>query len=224
MTLNEIIYDIREKLKLFTDDIDIVDEYLAHLVHVKRSLLLKQRYSKLSKTIPEETKQQVCLTFEEVPSIDGQDCMGTIVKSVQKIPTVIQLDSKPAILNVRSHDLRNIPFSVVSIERFPYLGYNRWTANLIYIALEADSHLYVYSGNVQHKFLEFGKISAVFENPEEASELDCEETDSSCEYFDTEYNIEPHMVHDVVNMIVKELAPSIQIPDDKLNNADESPR
>jgi hypothetical protein len=223
MTLNEIIYDIREKLKLFTDDIDIVDEYLAHLVHVKRSLLLKQRYSKLSKTIPEETKQIVCLTFEEVPSIDGQTCMGTIVKSVEKVPTLLQLDNKSALLGVRSHDLRNIPFNIVSIERFPFLGFNKWTANQIYIAIEADSYLYVYSGNIQHKFLEFAKVTGVFENPEKASELNCED-DGSCEYFDTKYSVEPHMVHDIVNMIVKELAPSIQIPDDKLNNADETPR
>jgi hypothetical protein len=100
MTLNEIIYDIREKLKLFTDDIDIVDEYLAHLVHVKRSLLLKQRYSKLSKTIPEETKQIVCLTFEEVPSIDGQTCMGTIVKSVEKVFVVDSNSTQRLVMNV----------------------------------------------------------------------------------------------------------------------------
>jgi len=224
MTLNEIIYDIREKLKLFTDDIDIVDEYLGHLVNVKRSLLLKQRYGKFSKTVPEETKQLVCINFEEVASISGQECMGTVVKSVQKIPTVIHLDSKPAIMNVRSHDLRNIPFSVVSIERFPYLGYNKWTANQIYVALEADSHLYIYSGNSQHKFLEHGVVSAVFENPEDADELSCDTADSTCEYYDKKYNVEPHMVHDIINLIVKELAPSVQLPDDKLNNADESPR
>lgn len=224
MTLNEIIYDIREKLKMNSDDIDISDEYLAHLINIKRALLVKQRYTKFTKTIPEETKQIICLTLEEVSVIEGESCSGTILRSVEKLPTLMQLDNKPALIGVRTYDLRNIPINVVSIERFPYLGYNRWLSNQLFVALDSDSKIYFFSGNDQHKFLENVKVVAIFENPEEADVMSCDTSVTDCEYFDKEYTVEPHMVHDIVNLILKDLAPTIQLPDDTLNNASESPR
>lgn len=223
MTLNEIIYDIREKLKLHSDDIDITDEYLAHLVNIKRNLLLKQRYGKFIKTVPEESKQIICVALEEVNAIDGEECMGTVLRSVNKIPTLLQLDNKPALIGVRTLDIRALPINVISIERFPYLGYNKWLSNQVFVALDSDSKIYFTSKNIQHKFLENVKIIAVFEDPEDADGASCE-TDDDCEYYDKNYSIEPQMVHDVVNLIFKELAPGLNIPDDKLNNADESPR
>ena len=89
--------------------------------------------------------------------------------------------------------------------------------------LDSDSKIYFTSKNIQHKFLENVKIIAVFEDPEDADAASCE-TDDSCEYYEKNYSIEPQMVHDVVNLIFKELVPGLNMPDDKLNNADESPR
>ena len=224
MTLNEIIYDIREKLKLNSDDIDITDELIAHLINVKRNLLLKQRYGKFTRTIPEGSKQIICVPLEEVNSIDGENCLGTILKSKSKIPSMLQLDNKPALLNVRTLDLMSLPINIVSIERFPYLGYNSWTSNQIFVGLDSDSNIYFHSNNVQHKFLEQVKLIAVFEDPEEADEASCNSSEDDCDYYEKEYSVEPQMVHDIVNLIVKDLAPSVKLPDDKLNNADESPR
>lgn len=223
MTFNEIIYDVREKLKLGSDDIDIQDEYIAHLINVKRALLIKQRYTKFSKAIPEESKQIVCIDLELVDSIEGEKCFGDILRSIQTLPAFIQVDSKPSLTNVMGYDLRAIPMSITAIERFPYLGYNKWTNNQLHVALGADSKLYFYSGNDQYKFLEKVKVVGLFENPESADELSCD-TSSDCDYFDKKYPVEPHMVHDIVNLIARELLPSIKLVDDKLNNADESPR
>lgn len=223
MIFNEIIYDIREKLKLGTDDIDISDEYLAHLINIKRSLLIKQRYAKFSKTVPEESKQIICLSLEEIDSIEGEHCFGTILRSKDKLPTLMQLDNKPALMAVRTYDLKALPINIVSIERFPYLGHNKWLANQLFVALDSDSRIYFYSDNDQHKFMENVKVIAVFEDPEEADKMNCE-VSTDCDYFDKEYTVEPHMVHDIVNLIVRELAPTLAIPEDKLNNADESPR
>ena len=64
MTLDKIIYDIRERLKITTDDMDMTDEYFAQLIHNKRSVLVKQRYGKVSKNIPDQLKQTVSLDLE----------------------------------------------------------------------------------------------------------------------------------------------------------------
>lgn len=224
MTGNEIIYDIREKIKIHGDDIDIVDEYLFHLVNVKRALLLKQRFGKTSRNIPEEVKQIICVPMEPSNDIEGIcDDSTLLVKSSIKIPNSIEIGGRSALVSVRTKSVSSQFINMVPIERFPNIGYNKYLKNQIYVAIDADNKLYAKTTGSPTLFEEL-KVTGVFFNPEEAFNLSCGNESENCEAYDREYPIESYIVSDLVNLIVQELASGLQIPEDKMNNADESNR
>lgn len=223
MTGREIIYDIREKIKIHSDDIDITDEYIFHLINVKRAILLKQRFGKSSRNIPEEVKQVICVSMEKTEDIEGICSKGTmLLKSTQRIPATIEIGGRSSIVNVRTSSLNTRFVNIIPMERFPHVGYNKYMKQEIYVTMDADNKLYSKAAQGPI-FLEKLKITGIFFNPEEAYIMNCE-NEQTCDFFDSEYPIEPYIISDLVNMIVKELAPSMQVPEDKVNNADESPR
>lgn len=222
MTQRKIIYDIRERLKFSSDDSEITDEYLAHLVDVKRVFLIKQRFSKFTRNIPEEVKQIICVDMEATSDINGVCDSDTIMVSKEPIPGTLEIGGRSALINVRVNQITAPHLNLVSVDRLPFVGYNKWLKNQIYVALDADNKLYM--KNTSDKiFTEKIKVTGVFEDPEAADALSCESS-NNCDYLDKTYPIEGYMVSDLVNMIVKELAPGLNIPEDKINNADESNR
>ena len=223
MILNKIIYDIREKLKLNTDDIDITDEYIYHLIEVKRSFLIKQRFSKFTRNIPEEIRQLICVDLEVVDSISDAPCFGDILKSKDRIPAMLEIGGRSALLAVRFEDMLFPHINIVSTERLPFVGYNKWLKKQIYVALDADNYLYFKSDNPLHFNLKQVKVVGVFADTEGASKLNCTATEE-CDIFKEEYLIEDYLLTDLINMVVKELAPTLNIPNDKVNNSDESDR
>lgn len=227
MTQREIIYDIREKLKLNSDDIDITDEYLAHLVDVKRVYLLKQRFSKFTRNVPEEVKQVICIDLEVVETIFGEPCFGDILVSKDPIPGLIEVGGRSALVAVRVKDILYPHINIISTERLPFVGYNKWLKKQIYVALDANGKLYFKSDNSQHLNLQEVKVVGIFSDPESADSLSCAEDSANnlnCAFMDVEYPIEAYLVNDLVNLIVKELAPGVNIPNDNVNNADASNR
>lgn len=224
MTLRELIYDVRERLKLASDDMDFTDEYIAHVIHIKRSLLIKQRFSKFTRNIPEEVKQLMCINLEVVDTISGQPCFGDILRSVETIPNLIEIGGRSALVGVRVLDRLHPYINIISMERLPFVGHNNWLSKQIYVALDADNKLYFKSDNPLHYNLEEVQVIAVVQNPEEADALLCDKADDDCEFFDKDYPIDSYLVHDIINLIIAELAPGLNIPDDKVNNADESNR
>lgn len=223
MELSKIVYDIREKLKLGSDDIDITDAYLVHLINVKRALLIKQRFGKFSKNIPEELKQTLCFNLEKA-TVSGT-CFSTILKTTVDMPSFIETFNRDSVINIRLHDMSALPINIISYDRIPYLGYDRWTKNQIYGAYH-NGRLYLYSNKPNFKLLKYITVTGLFADPESADVLDCNTTSSStdCDFINKEYPINAPMISDLVNMVIKELAPTLKLQDDKVNNADESPR
>ena len=222
MTLNEIIYDVREKLKLNTEDISITDEYIAHLIGIKRNFIVKQRFSKFTRNIPEELKQIICVDLEPLGVVADEPCFGDIVRSSEKIPSMLEIGGRDSMIAVRVHDLLYPNINIIPAERLPFVGFNRWLQKQLYVAYDADGYLYLKSADPLHSNLKKIKVVGVFANPEEANELSGET--SGCEWYDEKYPIEPYLVHDIVIMVVKELAPTLNIPEDNVNNSDESNR
>lgn len=220
MKKSKIIYDIREKLKINSDDIDITNEYISHLINVKRALLIKQRYGKFSKTIPESLKQTLCLEVEK-ESIENS-CFSNILKTKISIPDFIETYNRNSLLDIRLFNMTSLPVNIINYQRIPYLGYNKWTKNLIY-GVYQNGILYLYSNKTGFGLLENIKITGIFSDPDKADSLNCESKEN-CDYLDKEYNISSPMVSDLVNMVVKELSITIKLEEDKLNNSDESPR
>lgn len=222
MTAREIIFDIKEKLKINSDDMDITDEYIYHLINVKRSILIRQRYKEKIKSVPTSIKTELCIPLELADSIEGVSCFGTILRSVNKLPKLVEIEGREALMNIRRLDRKHTFFNLISIERLPYVGHNSFIDQSVYVVLDTDYRIYFVSNQLNHKLLETVRVTIIPEDPEEADMLKCDqsEVNTDCEVFDKEYPVETYMVNDIVNMIVNELSRTLNIPEDKDNDAD----
>jgi len=219
MTKLEIIYDIKEKLSIHTDDDVFTTEYISHLIDVKRSTLIKQSYSNLTKTIPSLLYQDVCLTLELVATVSGHTCYGTVLRTKDPLPNVLNVSGREDLYIVGPVDIFQTAYNQVPIERFPFLGNNRHLGNLIYTAIGKDKRIYFYSAQSNHKMIETVSIKGVFESTKEASKYSCDVT--CIDEYESEYPLEGYMINEIVRLITEELLKPLQIPEDKLNDAND---
>ena len=216
MTKLEIIYDIKEKLQVSTDESIFTNEYLSHLIDVKRMLLIKQTFSTVTKSIPVACLSEICLDLEVVDNIAGIASCDHILRTKQIIPTVINISGREDLITVRSIDNFTTGFNATSMERFPFLGHNKYLNSQIYTAINTDGRIYFYSKRIG--FMLMSKVIArgIFESPAKANEMSCL---STCDELENEYPLEGYMVNDIVSLIVKDLMVPLQIPNDEKNDS-----
>lgn len=215
-TYKEIVYMVLDELKITSDDAMFTEEHIIFLASKMRGLLLKQQYKDVKKEIPESNYQTLCLDLKQVPAIAGEPCEGgTYLRSKEKIPFLMSI----ATPRVYTGDYYQGEITYVSRERMKYVGYNRWLPNIIYASIGPDNYLYLKSFNPQYLYLEKARLTGIFENPEEASEFECDKQEGSCDILDKEFHLEEALIPQLVQLVVKELSGSIYKPEDSENNA-----
>ena len=215
-TYKEIVYMVLDELKITSDDAMFTEEHIIFLASKMRGLLLKQQYKDVKKEIPESNYQTLCLDLKQVPAIAGEPCEGgTYLRSKEKIPFLMSI----ATPRVYTEDYYQGEITYVSRERMKYVGYNRWLPNIIYASIGPDNYLYLKSFNPQYLYLEKARLTGIFENPEEASEFECDKPEGLCDILDKEFHLEEALIPQLVQLVVKELSGSIYKPEDSENNA-----
>lgn len=225
MTLREIVYMVLDEIKNLSDDRYFEEEHVIFLADKYRAFLLKQRYgTDLKKSVPESNYQTICLPLEEPDMGDIACYTGPRLVSSHEIPSFMNIGTK-RIFPMK--DFTTVYFTLVSRDRFNYVGINKWLTNIIYATKGPDDKLYLKSGNPQHKYLKEVKLNAVFADFQKASELECDnminsEDSEACHIkplLDREFPLEPALVPPLVELIVKELIPAVYKPEDTVNNA-----
>lgn len=220
MTVKEAVYMVLDELKNLSDDKFFEEEHIVFLLGKYRSFLLKQRYSDIKKPVPESNYQTLCLDLEEVPIEEGICYTGPRLVSSVEIPTMMGIGSKRVFTSV---DFTTIYFTLVSRDRFNYVGYNRWLENIIYATIGPDHRLYIKSANPQHLYLNKVRVNGVFEDFQKASDYACDSrTGEDCPVLDSmdrEFPIEDALVPPMIELVVKELVPAVYKPQDGNNNA-----
>ena len=218
----EIVSMVLDELKITSDDSIINEGHVIFLAGRYRSFLLKQRYySDLKKQVPESNYQTLCLSLEQAPAIDGLPCEGGYyLRSKESIPNMLPFGITRL---YTSGSYFNGGIELISKDRFKHVGFNRWLQNMVYATLGPDKKIYLKSGNPQFLYLCEAKMTGIFENAEEASELDCNSgTDESCDILDREFPLEDSLIAPMIELITKELTPSLAAPEDKTNDADDN--
>lgn len=227
MKVNELVYLILDILKTgSSDDSYYTEEHIISLCKYYRGFLIKKEQEKDRNTqdsASEFETQEICIDLEpktsNIPCV-GSDCLW----SIQKIPQVLK-GNIPRIYGVDYY--QNLPISFVSRDRMRYVGSNKYLQNVIYTSLGPDMHLYVTSNNAQFKHLKKLKVSAIFEDFDEAAALTCdngENSSESCDILDIEFPIRDYLVPLLIELVVKELNPSIyRRADEKNDAADDTP-
>lgn len=233
MTKRELIFTVFEKLNITSDDADITQEFISSLIDNTRAKLIKQTYGNKNWNIPIELRQELCMTLSPVSAVNGLSCSGTILRTNEVVPKGISVKGGDgSVLRIKRYDRSALQINIVPIERLPLIGHNTFTAQLTYGAIDSDRRVYILSGSKKHTFLEKIKIEGIYERPDDIWEMKCYETQDAdaftvadtdqvpCEPWDEEYPIEASMVDDMIAIILKDLAPTLSIPKDELNDAD----
>ena len=218
----EIVYTVLDELHQYSDDSNITEEHIIFLAGRYRSFLLKQRYySDIKKEIPESNYQTLCLNLETVDAIDGLPCEGgQYRRTVEEIPATLPFGIT-RVYPTGSYYKGEITY--VSRDRMKYVGGNSWMKNIIYSSLGADNKLYLTSQNPQFLYMCSIQMTGIFEDTEKASELECNNNEKeSCDIMERDFPIEDALVSPLIELIVKELSNTLNIPEDEDNNADDS--
>lgn len=225
MKIAELVYSCLDLSKAATsDDSWITEEHVIFLLKKYRSFLIKkeQDKEKSSQDIASEFEyQQICLDLEKVPAIDGDPCTGGYyLRTTQKIPKILE-GTLPRVYPLDFY--QGIYISYVSRDRMRYVGTNPYLQNIIYTSLGPDMHLYLNSSNPQFLYMKKLRISAIFEDMDEAAELLCDDSgeDVSCDVLDMEFPIRDYLVPPLIELVVKELSGSKYLPRDSRNDADD---
>ena len=225
MKVSELVYSILDLAKTATsDDSFYTEEFVIFLCKKYRAFLIKkeQDKEKSSTDVASEFEyQQICLDLEKVPAIDGEPCTGGYyLRTTQKIPKILE-GTQPRVYPIDFYQGTNI--SYVSRDKMRYVGNNKYLRNIIYSSLGPDLHLYLNSSNPQFLYMKQLRMSAIFEDVDEAAGLLCDSDGSSesCDVLDAEFPIREYLVPPLIELVVKELTGAKYQLQDKENNAND---
>lgn len=214
MTYGEIVFICKDLLKIISDDATFEDEHIIWLANRFRNMLVKRYYDTPKKTLPDSMYQTICLNLTYCDNIDVCGA-GDYLMSEEVVPYTNSLgENKVYPVN---YFLGNI--DLTSREKFKYAG-NKYTKSIIFATIGLDNHLYLKSGNNQFLALEKVRLTAVFDDMEEATKMLCDKEGCCCTDINEErFPLEDALVPELIEMIIRELATGIYHPTDNKNNA-----
>lgn len=237
MKLREIVYMILDELKLFSDDATYTEDHIKFLAGKHRALLLEQLQKDSSNIISQSNYQTLCLDVEPyedspnspIPGENYTECPwgynfnavpGTdnviFLRSTEKIPSMIG-SFTPRISN-GSYYISNIVY--ITPERMRFVGFNKYLYNIIYCSLNPDGYLYFTCNNRNYELLQHIQISGIFEDYELAADLSCNASEID-DPLDADFPIDPSLVPQLIQNVMKELLGAIYRPKDPANNAND---
>lgn len=225
MLTREIVYACMDLAKLISDDTIITEDHVLFLCKKYRSFLIKkeQEKEKSSTDIASEFEyQQICLDLEKIAAIDGEPCTGGYyLRTVQQLPKILE-GTLPRVYPIDFYQGINIAF--IPRDRMRYVGTNKFLRNIIYVSLGPDLRLYLNSNNPQFLYLKKLRVSAVFEDVDQAADLLCDDTGDPqvCDPLDMVFPIRDHLVPSLIELVVKQLVGAAYRPADKQNDADDA--
>lgn len=221
MLVKEIVYMVLDLAKAYTsDDSYFNEDHVIFLLKKYRSFLIKKEQEKKVTSIPSEFEyQQICLDLEKVPAIDGEPCTGGYyLRTTHKIPKILE-GTVPRIYPIDFYQGINITF--VPRDKMRYTGTNKFLKNILYVSLGPDLYLYLNSCNPQFLYLKKLRMSAIFEDFDEAADLLCDSDgeSSACDVLNEVFPIRDYLVPTLIELVVKELTGALYKPNDDKNNA-----
>ena len=227
MKLNKMIFDVRTAIKDLVDDQKFSDRYIVYLYNLKRSKYLRNDANNLQKLIDNSVLQKFCIELEEVSVNECGlylDC-DTVMRTKTKIPVPLELHLKTAITDVKPSVKITKPFNFVTKERAIWSKYSPFSES-IYAFLDVDQYIYLVSESVTVKLIDCITVTGIFEDPLELKnyknccECDSNTTNTTCfDENETEYPLQAHHIDAIRVEIIQSLVGTLQLPEDKINNA-----
>tara|TARA_R110000772_G_scaffold54130_1_gene123502 strand:+ start:8843 stop:9529 length:687 start_codon:yes stop_codon:yes gene_type:complete len=228
MTLDKLIYDIREGVRQFSDDSELSDRYITYLLGIKRAKYLRQDLNNYQRSFDNSIIQTLCIDLEEVSvnecGID-YEC-DTILRTTVPVPKPLELHTKVALTSVKPTNRIAIAFNFITKKKATFLEGATFQSS-IYSFLDPNGYIYIVSGkdNNHFKLLECLTISGVFENPLDLRDFqDCCGCTTPLPCFDdstTDYPLQPHFIDLIRAEIIQDVVQTLKMPEDKSNDSND---
>lgn len=205
-TYREVIYMVLDQVKMKVDDNHLEPDHIVSIINKYRASLLKNKYGgQVKKVIPPAYYQT--LTIEVDP---------TTKKSLLKLPKLLDIDGMNFTTSIDAVNVLNtFKITLVSADRFQYLGHNRYLSTILYGTITLDNYFKVkYSGTIPSTFL----ISGLLENPMDIIEFSGLEI---ADPLDLEFPMDEGLMMDLMAATLKEVAGIRIFPEIDKNNARE---
>ena len=223
-TYREAVYMVLDFLKLSSDDAYYTEDHVRFLLNKYRAYVLKSKYEDNQKnpsSVPSDSNTQTLdVTFEHVNGVDGVDCTGHFLRSIEEIPSPMFWYNFKVRAGVMFGD--NIILTMPT--RFRYAGTGKLARMFNYATIGPDNHLYLKSGNPQLYYLQSATVKGIFEDPEKVYEIENASAIANgespvCDILDKEFPLEDNLLALCMQYVVKELSGSTYKPADTDNNA-----
>ena len=219
-TYNHVVYMVLDFLKISSDDAYYTPDHVMMLLNNFRAFVLKNKYED-GKSVPADSNYQTLkVNFEEVDRVEGLDCSGKYLRSINELPDSLNIGTP----HFSGSDLFEEGMSVVSPARFRNVGFNKWMKNITYVTLQGGK-VYLKSCNPLAYYLEEGTYRDIFNNPLEAAAMSGEyavdENGNLCDPMGVEFPLEDNLLPLVMQYVVKELSGGLYKPKDSENNAND---
>lgn len=232
-TYRDLIYIVLDKLKITSDDAIYKEEHIAYLLDKYRPLLLKQRFADIRKTISPNNYSIFTIEVEKGNGYDGSllgntvthTSNGEIFSSTTNMPRLVGFND-----DVEEYRIFNIPqtgddapifigdFSIVSPERFKFVGENKWLRKFNYTTIGPDYKLYVKVKDENVELPTTLLIQAIVEDPKKEVHRILPIVN---DYLDMIYPLEEAITPLLLELVIKDLSGSLYKPKDNNNNADD---
>lgn len=216
-TLREMIYSVKEQLNAYSDDVTLSNEHLAFIFKNKRSTYLEVLAANPRKQMPREAYQLLCLKLKPDPECeDGR----VIMLSDAVLPATINSDQDiEGIASVKLESIMSKWINIVSHERLPYLLSGRFNTKQLYVSVNADRKVILFSPSNSHIFVDEIKIEVIAEDPEAADSLVCLKAgEAPCDFYDKKFPVPESLVAPMVTETVNELLIKYRLNQDVVNN------
>ena len=216
-TYSEMIYMVRDLLKLSSDDSYITSQHILFMLEKFRAYVLKSKYEDDEASVPDTNKSEITVELELVSDNLGYSGIP-LLRSKEPLPSDMIFDY----ITVRTNKLTGNPNIVyVPFSRFPYVGNNKYLKNIIYWTIDDDDYILVKSCNPLFEYLREFKIEGVFESPMKVAERECSCKGLEVNYDDVDFCLEDDLVQLVVQYVMNTFQNSIYKPQDEDNNTND---
>lgn len=224
-TTREVIYDIRERLRKYSDDSEYDNRHILYVCNLKRAKFLRQLLDDKTRGYDSILLQAFCLGFTEVSKgLCGIEAECTVLKSTQPIPKLLEVRNRNTLVSIQPSVVLSKQFKIIDWTQASYI-LDRSYSNGIYATVDVDNYIYLISKNDEYKLIDCLYVTGIFDNP-----LDLEDysnccncpTPTSCFEEDTTYPAPSFLIDLCADEVVKLfLGTKERIEEDKDNNSDD---
>lgn len=212
-TYRECVFMVLDALKITSDDSPWETSHIAFELDNARALLIKQRYShyRVDVPFPYYQRLKIDLLLQE---------SGKVSKSIKTLPSILNLNGTEIESSIKGEE--DTKYNLVSIDRLPYVGRNKYLSNSIYCAFDYDRSLiikwpliitedvsniptYVYSDVILEHPADIIKFSGETINP-----------------LDLEFPAERAALEDIIGICTKKFMTYNYLPTNEVNDAADS--